>query len=258
MLLCLHAWGTTIPAKFTEQQIVDRDRSDYLAFVEREKLSDRQVCSELLTHHLRARNRTFEAFEKSWERRRILQANLPAYDWKTNIHFHYDLPGLQISIEQTPYSGSLHLPEIKNFRLIYDPSKFSVFSVIRRMFGNTPLNYTIEDIRTTSESMFASEEGKVAEIYFRGTNSSDDIMRDNGGMIMITRDTGRIRFWPPGTDVDGEMEGILKGSLSALGGFALGLIGETQNAIHRYQGSWFTDKQIIDVTPTDVKLLPTE
>ena len=245
------------PVTYTEQQIIERYRSNYLAYVERERLGDLKVCADLLSVQLSQRKKDLGDYEKYRQRRKILEANLPAYAWDVQaIHFMYDIPGLQIAFEQGPYSGSLHTSEIKQFHLIYDPSKFSRFSVIRRMFGNSPLNYSKEDLRVASDSGFASEEGKMAEFYLKGNNRSGDVNFDDGGMIMISRDTGQIRFWPPGTDVDGEMEGILRGSLGAVGRFAMGLVGEAQNEFHKYSGSWFTDREVLDLTPTHALQAP--
>lgn len=242
---------TSSRPRLTEAQIVDRDRKHYLSFVERENLRELSVCEDVLNAHLAARNpRKSEEFEKFWERRRILQANLPAYSWKSNIHFLYDVPGLKIKFEQTPYTGDLHNSEILDFRLDYDPSHFSRLSVIRRMFGSKPLNLSISDLRLGAEIMYLSDEGKFIQLYLRGSNQTEDYNKDNGGMLMISRDTGQIIFWPPGTDVDGDLEGIFKGSIYAMANFALGLVNETQNILQKYRGSWFTNGDILDLEPT--------
>ena len=64
---------------------------------------------------------------------------------------------------------------------------------------------------------------------------------------MIARDSGRVLFYPPGTDVDGTATGLMRGSAQALWNFAMGLAGEAQCAICKYTGVWFTDKDVIDV-----------
>lgn len=92
----------------------------------------------------------------------------------------------------------------------------------------------MDDVRHFSQTSLVGDEGTFFEIYLKG-----------GGLIMIFRDTGRLRFYTPGTDVDGAATGILRGSTSALWNFAKGLAGEAQCAMCKYEGSWFTD--IIDV-----------
>jgi hypothetical protein len=228
----------------------NKNRNPWLDFVERENLQDLKTCEAVLAGHLSQRNRSNEPFEQHWERRRVLMANLPAYAWDVkSIYYQYNVPGLQFYLEHGPFQGTdmFGVKDLKRFRLIYDPSKFSVFSVIRRMFGNAPLDLTVDDIRIVGQSNFMSDEGTMLEIYLKGKNTTDDVRRDNGGMIMISRDTGQIRFWPPGTDVDGDLEGILRGSAKAIWNFATGLIGEAQNEIKKYKGEWFTDKEVVGI-----------
>lgn len=209
-----------------------------------DRAQDLTVCETVLQSLLQKRNSLRESTADYIHRRNVIEANLPAYSRDAKaIFYQFNMPGLQIILGHSPFEGS-HTSGIKTlggFRLNYDPSKFSRFSVIRRMFGNDPLQLTVEDVRYFSQSNLMSDEGTMFEIYLKSENNG----RKDGGMLMIARDTGQIRFWPPGADIEAEAAGLLSGSGSAMWNFATGLLGEAQNAFRRYTGEWFTDQDII-------------
>lgn len=188
------------------------------------------------------RGKHSESIEDYIERRRVLEAHLPAYSKTANtVYFGYVRPGLKFLVAHGPFEGSYTSGvKILNFRLEYDPKHFLPTSVIRRTLGNKPITYTMEDVRFVSQSTL------MFEIYLKGP--PDKKWRDDdGGLLMISRDTGQIRFYPPETDVDGVTRGLLRGSISAIWGFAKGLAGEAENAIRKPTGRWVIDKDFIDL-----------
>jgi len=142
--------------------------------------------------------------------------------------------------------------DLRRFRLEYDPSKFSPLSVVRRTLGNQPLNYDASDVSSFHNSSLMSVEGDMMNIHLKG--SPYNVPRpEDGGLIMVSRDTGQLIFYPPGTDVDATMNGVIRGSLGAVWSFLSGLEGEAQNAIKKFQGAWATDRMLAGA-PDPLKL----
>jgi hypothetical protein len=194
------------------------------------------ICSAQFADLMKQRNSLIGGTEKFLARRRILEANLPAYakDVKS-IYFQHNQPGLSFYVEHGPYKNmGMNGVDAKQFRLIYDPSKFSKSSIIRRTLGEKPLNYSMDDVREFSQTRLSGDEGTIFEVYLKGIPGSVD-RNEDGGLIMISRDTGQIRFYAPGTDVDASAAGVVKGSISAIWGFAKGLAGRPSVAYANIQ-----------------------
>lgn len=124
-----------------------------------------------------------------------IKAAHPAFSTTAkNIYFYYDIPGLEIFLQQGPYGGShFRANTIEVLYINYNPNYFSPLSHFHLMFGNEPINVTLKD-------------GDFSKYYDEGTLGRDEIMQiripleANAGprdltksvQLLISRDTGKI------------------------------------------------------------------
>ncbi len=132
-----------------------------------------------------------------------IEGREPAYrhDAET-ISFVLDSPGLSLSVHHGPYGGShTRGVEVQDFQLTYDPSHFSSRDLIRRTLGSKPLTYTMADLRSFSQSELVSSEGTFLQLYLNGV-TAEQRKNNDGPLLMISRDTGKVMFFPPDYNVD--------------------------------------------------------
>ncbi len=161
------------------------------------------------------------------ERVRI-QNDRAAYDKKAEtISFTLARPGLSLGVQHGPYADG-DMP-MKDFILRYDPGFFPIGSLIRRTFGSKPLQMALSDLRATSQTYLAGADGDFLQLYLKGATVPQRKAAD-GPLLMISRDTGRVLFFPPGFNTD---------SLNPLN-FVMGLWTETQNYFFagKRTGAW--------------------
>ncbi len=178
------------------------------------------------------------AFEKEMEeyraRRKVIEESSPAYVKDSGpIFFTYTVEGLSIAFEHGPYESGRQ--NLSRFRLKYDPKKFNRGSLIRRTFGNEALDFDLKDVRWVSSTHMAGFEGEFIDVYLKDGPSVSS--RDqNGPLMMISRDTGRILLYPPDPTPEMARMGITQ--------FALGLWSETQQRFGKgkISGQWLTSK----------------
>ena len=160
-------------------------------------------------------------------RQPVPHEQLPAFSKNSDIKYTVKIPGLDIALLLAPHTGCYNPKELKEFTLNYDPSRFWIGSLIRRALGTQKLNYTSEDVRSFSSSYLLGV-GDMFQVYLRHPKDTDRTL-DDGPLMMIKREDGRILFYPPGTNVD---------SLSPRK-IISGLWTETQQSLgKKFNGKW--------------------
>ncbi|RDJ35559.1 MAG: hypothetical protein DWQ19_12140 [Crenarchaeota archaeon] len=153
----------------------------------------------------------------------------PAYNRTKNIEFYFCKPGLYFKFVTEPYFPFNQLA-LHDFELFYDPGLFSPWSIIKKTLGKKPLNYTRDDLRFVSHSTVIlnndQDSGKAVEFFLR---FGHDVERkiDNGPLLIVFRDTGKVYFKPA------DKKGVL--------GFLSGVTSELRNGFgpkHWNTGMW--------------------
>lgn len=157
----------------------------------------------------------------------MARLSFPAYSRDSDVSFKYQGKGLSISLVHGPGVEHWRPGVTKSFDLRYEPSKFWSGSLMRRVFGRKPLNYTLQDIRQISTSYFTGAEGEVLAVYLSHPLDLDRTLPE-GPLMMIDRENGQVILYPAGTDVD----------QFSLGDFVRGLWTETQQKIWPFYGVW--------------------
>ena len=122
---------------------------------------------------------------------------LPAFSRNSGVQYALDIPGLAISIALEPCSRSKNPGPVKEFSLNYDPSRFWRGSLIHRALGLQKLEYTKTDVRRFG-CCYLSGTGEMFEVYLRHPEDTARKLPD-GPLMFISRESGRILFYPPGT-----------------------------------------------------------
>jgi len=161
-----------------------------------------------------------------------------------SLFFMYELPGLRLMIEHSPFGDMFNGDKVKmrNFRLVYEPTKFFKTSIVRRTLGEEALDYSTDDVRMLSTSILSGE-GEMLDVYLKGPPSKG--WRDKyGGLLMISIKTRKVLFYPPGTNVDATAAGLLHRSAKAVFDLTKGIGGEIQNMMRRTSGYWISGQEL--------------
>ena len=133
-------------------------------------------------------------------KQRVPREQLPAFSTNSDVKYTLTITGLDINITLAPCRDYDEPGLVKDFTLYYDPSRFWPGSLIRRALGRKKLSYTSKDIRFCSHSnMFGV--GDTFKVFLKHPNDTERTL-DDGPLMMISRENGRIYFYPPYTDVD--------------------------------------------------------
>lgn len=110
------------------------------------------------------------------------------------IYFLYDIPGLEIYLEQGPYGGShIGANKIHTLYLDYKPDYFPPLSYFRIIFGNKPIRIHLRDLDFSAyyhESSFEGDEILQIRIPLEANVSPGDLQKS--AHLIISRSTGQV------------------------------------------------------------------
>ncbi|MDE2038429.1 MAG: hypothetical protein KGJ45_00250 [Elusimicrobia bacterium] len=151
------------------------------------------------------RRRSYRELAQHALDRRRLEATSPSCRRNAEtISFALERPGLSLHVEHGPYNGlSAAGPDFKNFWLSYDPKRFPRWSVVRRALGDQPQLLDANDLRRFGESYLA-EDGPQLELHLKDRRfpPGSEEREKNGPLLLISRNTGQVRFFPRGYAAD--------------------------------------------------------
>ena len=125
---------------------------------------------------------------------------LPAFSTNSDVRYSLEMSGLSISINLGPCNRSRNPGAVQEFKLNYDPTSFWRGSLIHRTLGTQKLEYTERDVRKFRHSIVIGV-GHVFEVYLRDPEDTTRTKND-GPLMFISREDGRIKFYPMGFDAD--------------------------------------------------------
>ena len=142
------------------------------------------------------------------------------------ISFEIKDGGLFINLTQGPYGSGYAGKKLTGFKLTYDPTQFTWPSLARRAFGSKPLELGMDDIRLVGSTHILGKSGEFFEVFLKNVKNPSQRDTDDGPLLMISRDTGRVIIYPAlGNSFFKEFMG--------------GLAAETQQKLgHQFVGSW--------------------
>jgi hypothetical protein len=105
------------------------------------------------------------------------------------------------------------------------------------------MQYSETDLRHFGHAFIAGY-GLSMEFYLRLPDDPNKTI-DSGPLLHVAMNTGHLYGYAAGTDGDGEMNGILRGSLGAIGNFVVGLTTELRlmhyNRLEDRAGQFFIE-----------------
>ena len=137
--------------------------------------------------------------------------------------YEFEIPGLHILAEVSADPNRFG-PRLHRFMLDYNPKVISRLSPYRSILGNQPMQYSEADLRYFGHA-FVAGYGPSMEFYLRLPNDLGKQV-DQGPLLHVALESGQVFGYAAGTDVDGELEGALRGSIGAIGKFVSGLTTE--------------------------------